>query len=223
MNLAPKRLLIFGCGGHGREIAWVAERQFGNSVAIEFVVDQAVYRCGSVNGRHVHLFEDLMPDDATQFVAALGDPHHRRKAEELMSQKFKPTSILDPSLICSQDVTFGSGSVVMPGCIITTNVSIGEHAHLNVGCRVSHDVQIDQFATLCPGVHIAGYVIIRENAFLGTNVTIINGAAGKPLVIGKNAVVAAGACVIGNVPENSMVAGVPAVVKKYELYDSRKN
>lgn len=48
-------------------------------------------------------------------------------------------------------------------------------------------------------------VRIKENAWVGANATILPG-----VTVGKNAVVAAGAVVTKNVPDNMVVAGVPA-------------
>ena len=53
-------------------------------------------------------------------------------------------------------------------------------------------------------------VLIKENAWLGANATILPG-----VTVGENAVVAAGAVVSKDVPANTVVAGVPAkVIKK---------
>ena len=55
-------------------------------------------------------------------------------------------------------------------------------------------------------------VLIKENAWLGANATILPG-----VTVGENAVVAAGAVVSKDVPANTVVAGVPAkVIKKSE-------
>lgn len=55
-------------------------------------------------------------------------------------------------------------------------------------------------------------VLIRKNAWIGAKATILPG-----VIIGENAVVAAGAVVTSDVPKNSVVAGVPAkVIKKIE-------
>ncbi|MBC6910595.1 acyltransferase [Lactobacillus reuteri] len=50
-------------------------------------------------------------------------------------------------------------------------------------------------------------VLIKENAWLGANATILPG-----VTVGENAVVAAGAVVSKDVPANTVVAGVPAKV-----------
>ena len=48
-------------------------------------------------------------------------------------------------------------------------------------------------------------ILIKRNAWIGAGVTILPG-----VIIGENAVVAAGAVVSKDVPENSIVGGVPA-------------
>ncbi|RIY34528.1 DapH/DapD/GlmU-related protein [Psittacicella gerlachiana] len=57
-------------------------------------------------------------------------------------------------------------------------------------------------------------IVIKKNAWLGANVTVLPG-----VTIGENAVVAAGAVVTKDVPANTVVAGVPAKVLK-QLLDS---
>src|SRR5690625_6212434 len=54
-------------------------------------------------------------------------------------------------------------------------------------------------------------VIIRKNVWIGSNATILPG-----VTIGDNAVVAAGAVVTKDVPENTVVAGVPAEFRSEE-------
>ena len=59
-------------------------------------------------------------------------------------------------------------------------------------------------------IYTYGKVTIRENAWLGMNVTIC------PVVtIGKYAVVAVGAVVTKDVPDYAVVGGVPAKVIRY--------
>ncbi|HCJ91322.1 MAG: hypothetical protein I3I94_01775 [Acidaminococcaceae bacterium] len=59
---------------------------------------------------------------------------------------------------------------------------------------------------------IAKPVRIGDDVWVGGNVTILPG-----VTIGSNVVVAAGAVVTHDVPDNSLVAGVPArVIRKLE-------
>jgi acetyltransferase-like isoleucine patch superfamily enzyme len=62
---------------------------------------------------------------------------------------------------------------------------------------------------LSPGVRITGNCVIGNYTVLGTNAVVL-----PKVRIGQNVMVGAGAVVTKNVPDNVMVAGVPAVVKK---------
>ena len=55
-----------------------------------------------------------------------------------------------------------------------------------------------------------GCIRIGDNVYIGTGVTILG-----PVNIGSNVIIAAGSVVIRDVPDNCMVAGNPAVIKKY--------
>lgn len=58
-------------------------------------------------------------------------------------------------------------------------------------------------------------VVIQDNAWLGAGCIILPG-----VTIGQNAVIGAGAVVTKDVPENTIVAGVPAkVIKKIDIDD----
>ena len=65
-----------------------------------------------------------------------------------------------------------------------------------------------------------GCIELMDNVFVGTNTTIVNGVR-----IGPNAVVAAGSVVTKDVPENSVVGGVPAryICSFDEWFARRKN
>jgi len=56
---------------------------------------------------------------------------------------------------------------------------------------------------------IPGHVHIKKNAWIGAGATILSG-----VTIGENAVVAAGAVVSKDVPDNTVVGGIPAKVLK---------
>jgi sugar O-acyltransferase (sialic acid O-acetyltransferase NeuD family) len=207
-------LHVFGAGGHGREVAWLAAEVLGDDVGIVFLVDDEAYLTGPVDGHPVRLLTEATARPGDTYVVAVGDADLRKRAAASCADLgLAPATLVHPRVERSATVSIGPGSVVAAGCVLTTNIEIGRHVHVNVGCTISHDALVGDYVTISPGVHVAGHVTLEEGCFLGIGATVLNGTAGARLVVGAGAVVAAGACVIGDVDPGTLVAGVPAVVK----------
>lgn len=212
----PHKLAIFGAGGHGRELAWLAELAGWKKSDLFFVVDKPEYLTKQVNGLPMRLLDEVSTtNERICFVVALGDAAARQRSANLCEQAgLIAVSLVHPKIELSPSVLIDQGAVICAGTILTTNIRIGQHVHINIGCTISHDAALGDYATISPGVHIAGHVQIGQHVFIGTGATIINGSSGNPLVIGDGAVVAAGACVTASVEAGAMVAGMPAVKKR---------
>lgn len=107
------------------------------------------------------------------------------------------------------------------------NITIGKNVFFNTGCTfqdrggifIDDETQIGQNVVLCtlnhgiaPEKRNITYplpIVIGKNVWIGANVTIVPG-----VTVGENAIIAAGAVVTKDVPENVVVAGVPAKVIK---------
>lgn len=146
------------------------------------------------------------------FVLGVGSP----KVREILYHKFialggkSKTIISKNAEIGSFDVIIGDCCCIMSGTIITNSISIGKGCLINLNCTIGHDVIIKDFVEISPNTNISGRCKIGNNVVIGSSATIL-----PDITIGDNAIIAAGAVVTKNVPSNSMVAGVPAVIKKY--------
>jgi sugar O-acyltransferase (sialic acid O-acetyltransferase NeuD family) len=203
---------IFGAGGHGREIAWLATQCGIPSGRLRFVVDPEFAVTTIVSGIPVLSAEEFGRNHprAAVFVA-IGDPHRRQRSVarlQTAGHYFPP--LISSHAILSPSVQYQEGVIVFPGATVTVNIVLGEHVHLNVNSSVSHDVEIGPFTSVSPGVHVCGHVTIGHRVFVGAGACIINGAEGRPLVIGDDAVIAAGACVVSSIPPGVNVGGIPA-------------
>ena len=149
----------------------------------------------------------------------IDNPEYIKYLEELFDRKLDDIRILTP-FICDfgNRVTFGK------------NVFINHSAILSA----SGGIEFQDGVSLAPGVRIAtinhdfnerhtkytyGKVTIKKNAWLGIGCTICPG-----VTIGENAVVAAGAVVTKDVPDNAVVGGCPAkIIKMLDPSEQKEN
>ena len=210
-----RELLIFGAGGFGREVASWAHRAVwqdrGFQVAA-FVDDSPV--AAELNGFPVITLAQAAarhPDAGV--LATVGAPRTRErliaKAAELGLRATAP--LLHPNVEYDpQYVTFAPGVVVCAGSILTVNIAVEPHVQINLDCTVGHDAVLGAYSTLSPGVHVSGNVTLEACSFLGTGAVTVQGHPGRPLRIGADAVVGAGAVVTKDVPAGTTVVGIPA-------------
>ena len=110
----------------------------------------------------------------------------------------------------------GAKMLVKGSSFINTNTVINCFSYIEIGSHtfISDDVRIqdsDNHSIIVDGFAQKNTkpIIIGNHVWVGKNVLILKGVH-----IGDGAIIAAGSVVIRDVPENCMVAGNPAVVKK---------
>lgn len=97
------------------------------------------------------------------------------------------------------------------GCCIVSGVSIICHDYSWSVLRKSHNEILPDAGK---------YVVIGDNVFVGWNVTILGNSK-----IGSNVIIAAGAVVHGDIPDNCVCGGVPArkICSLDEYYERKKS
>jgi PglD N-terminal domain len=119
-------LYIFGAGGHGREVAWLAEEIWSRDIELVFLVDHEKHLRPPINGIPVRLLEDEHLDPESRYVIAIGDSGVRqKKAEEFFDRGARAATLVHPRVEISRFVDVASGAVICAGNVISTNVSIG--------------------------------------------------------------------------------------------------
>lgn len=209
-----KQVAIFGVGGFGREVmALVRQQLAGNSEPYQLVfVDDhpSVVEC---NGQRVLTYSEWLvrPAESRHIIIAIANSNTRQHlAERCASDGVQFLRAQANTVVQMDDVQIGEGAVMCPFVTLTSNIRIGRHFHANIYSHVSHDCVIGDYVTFAPGVKCNGNVHIEDHAYLGSGAVIKQGQPGKPLVIGRGAVVGLGAVVTKSVPAGVTVVGNPA-------------
>jgi sugar O-acyltransferase (sialic acid O-acetyltransferase NeuD family) len=212
------RVIIVGCGGHGREMAQLLMRMQaagGDVSAGGFVDDNVALQGKTLSGLPVLGGMEWISANrhGCLFICAIGKPLDRRRVVERMDEMgVRWATLIAPDVHVPEDASIGAGSMICAGTHMTTNVRIGRHVIVNLDCTLSHDLIMGDFSTLSCGVHLAGNVTIGEGADLGLGVNIIPGVK-----IGAWSIIGAGATVIRDIPSHVTAVGVPArVIKEHK-------
>ena len=140
----------------------------------------------------------------------------RNSAIPMLDMKNIPARI-EPGAIIREQVTIEKNAVIMMGAILNIGAYIGEGSMIDMGAVLGGRATVGKNCHVGAGAVLAGViepasatpVIVEDNVLIGANAVVIEGCR-----IGHDAVVAAGAVVVGDVAPNTVVAGCPARVIK---------
>lgn len=201
-----QRLLVLGCGGHGRVVADAALDCGYDTVAF---LDDA-YATFDPRGPWTVLGPISMMGDLVEAwpaaIAAIGNNAGRLDIFRRLHDKgYRLPAIVHPSAVVSRGASLGEGAFVAAGAVINIGARIGDAAIINTGARVDHDCQIGAGSHIAPGATLSGGVTTGEGAWLGTGCSVRQG-----IVIGARALIGVGAAVVKDLDPDGTYAGVPA-------------
>ena len=216
MKLRP--IVVYGAGGHGREVAALIEDANSDARTWEllgFLSDNASEHGQERNGYGVLGGAEWLlraaPDVGV--VLAIGSSAQRYRVARTLDASGRAYPILrHPSAQLTRHATLGAGTMLMGGCIVTVNVVVGRFGILNRACSVSHDCRLGDFVTLAPGVMLGGGVKLEEGCDVGIAACAIPG-----VTVGAWSIVGGGAAIVRSLPNDCTAVGVPArIVRRRE-------
>ncbi len=203
---------IYGTGGHGRETLPLLRAQLAGAGARLVFVDDTP-RQGSVNGAEVLGWQAFLaaPEEVKHVSLAIGNSRIRQELDQrCVAAGIGFVEVRATNVLVLDTVEIGEGAILSPFSTLTSNIRIGRHFHANTYCSIAHDCVIGDFVTFAPGVRCNGNVHIEDHAYIGSGAVLRQGQPGKPLTIGRGAVVGMGAIVTKDVPAGVTVVGNPA-------------
>lgn len=195
--------LIIGAGGQGRVVYDILNSLNYNNII--FCDDGIIDNCLNLK---VFKSKDIKFNKITAAIIAIGDNMIRKNIATKYELNYI-NAIDSRALISSTNVILGKGIAIMPGSIINLNVKIGNHSIINSGSIIEHDCIIEDYVHISPGAILCGGVKVGEGTQIGAGVKIIPNKK-----IGNWCMIGAGAVVTKDIPDYSLVVGVPGKIIK---------
>lgn len=213
-----KKIYIVGAGGFGREVLWLIKRS--NEDAVKNGRECEWYIAGFIDddmSLRGEMLDEYPVLGGCDYLAALSEDVYvviaigSAKIKKIVVEKLSAlknihfATLIDPTVILSDRVQIGEGSIICAGTIMTVDITIGNHVIINLDCTLGHDDVIEDFVTIYPSVNVSGNVSIGAESEIGTGAQIIQGKS-----IGKQVVLGAGAVVVKDIKEAGTYVGLPA-------------
>lgn len=200
-------MILYGASGHGKVICSVLEQLNEQIVGIfdDYSIIGALNNYKLLGPYKISLYAD------EPLIISIGDNKIRRLLANKILHKFG--TCISPSSFCDNLVRIGNGSVILQSSIIQRDTIIGNHVIVNTSASIDHECIIGDYVHISPGATLCGGVQVGEGTHIGAGATVI-----QNITIGKWCIVGAGAVVIKDIPDFSLVMGVPGrEIKKLNI------
>ncbi|MDH8700765.1 sugar O-acyltransferase (sialic acid O-acetyltransferase NeuD family) [Dysgonomonadaceae bacterium PH5-43] len=208
-----KKAIIIGAGTYGQVYAEYLKKKYD---IIGYVDDAENLQGQIVNGIKVIGNRTTLLKDIERNVsvfAPIGNNAIRTNLlEELTKEGFETPSFIHPNTIIHESVILGKAIYILPGTNIMPCTEIKDFTMISMGVNIAHHNLIEKGCFFSQGSNIGASIHINEQAYFGIASTAMTGIK----EVGKNTLIGAGAVVIKDVPDNAVVAGVPAKVLKFK-------
>ena len=173
-------------------------------------------------GNHATVFgewaevQKTLEENASAIEDYAVENDRRNSAIPLLDMK-NINSRIEPGAFIRENVEIGNNCIIMMGAVINIGSVIGDGTMIDMGAVLGGRATVGKNCHIGAGAVLAGViepasatpVIVEDDVMIGANAVVLEGVR-----IGKGSVVAAGAVVIEDVPENAVVGGTPARVLK---------
>ena len=136
---------------------------------------------------------------------------------KLIKEKQLPlVNLITPSAYVHPTAKIGQGVYLGHRALVRADSTLGDFSYMCHGSAIGHDVDVEENAIILAHAILSADVVLRKNAMVGINATVVNGQYNEKLVIGENTKIAAGAVVYKSIEANKFVSVQGKIMKKLD-------
>ena len=210
-------MLIIGAKGFAKELLQLLLDN-GQAENFAFFDDVNVEMPEILFGKYPLLKNELQAKEYfnhidNRFCLGLGSSHLRYK----LAMKFGrwggvwTSTISNQANVSTVEVQIGTGTSIMSNAVISPSVKIGEGSLIYFHTSITHDCVLGKFVEISPSATVLGRAVIGDFTQIGAGAIILS-----DIKIGNNVLVGSGAVVTKDIPDNAVVAGVPARIIRFQ-------
>jgi acetyltransferase EpsM len=204
MSSSNNKTLLYGASGHAKVICSIFESM---GVTVDSIFDDNKKIIHLNNYKVINEYESSYKVNLPILIS-IGDNIIRKRIAEMVSHTFSTAIHVTSKIDDISKIDFGTA--IFHSVIIQRDTKIGKHCIINTNASVDHDCIIENFVHISPSVTLCGNVIVGEGTHIGAGATVI-----PNIKIGKWCIIGAGAVITKDVPDYSLVFGVPGrIIKK---------
>lgn len=204
-----QRIAIYGAGRGGLTIKECVELMGGYEVG--YFIDDNPNIGSEVEGIQClsgDRLEEIKKNGVVGVASEIANSEFRLNLRgKLKNFGLKYINVVHPKAFIAPSVTLGEGVFIKAGAIIETNTIIGDCCIIDNGVMIAHDNIIEEGCHLAPGVSLGSNIEIRNQTIVG-----IGACISTKVKIGSKVIIGVGSSVTRDIPDNSVVEGVPGKI-----------
>lgn len=110
-----------------------------------------------------------------------------------------------PSSVIAADTMIGEGTTIQHRSTLMSEARIGACVQVHVGVTIHHEARVGDYCSIASHALLLGRTTIGERTFIAAGAVIRDGCW-----VGSDVIIGAGAVVVHDIPDGSVVVGVPA-------------
>jgi sugar O-acyltransferase (sialic acid O-acetyltransferase NeuD family) len=194
---------LVGAGGHARVLHDVLVRRGATVVAVSGEVRGGTWEVPVLGQEEL---ASLVARTGVAVALGVGDVTGRTRLLRWAAEcgMAMPPLVASTATV-SQSASLGAGTVVLEHAHVGPAARLGRAVVVNTAAVVEHDVAVGEGSHVAPGAVLLGAAEVGSGTLVGSGARVLPG-----IRVGSRSVVGAGAVVVADVPDDTVVAGVPA-------------